>query len=79
MGLKVTISHQITRADGTTILTTTYNSHNHSLTRIINAHIATVTMKPTQQTIAELNRLTQLEDLIFQQLTDIQQRKQNVN
>jgi len=74
----MTITHQITRADGTTILTTTYNSHNHSLTRIINAHIAVVTMKPTQQTIEELNRLTQLEDTIFQQLAQIQQRKANV-
>jgi len=71
------ITHQITRADGTTLITTTYNSHNHSLTRIINANIATVTMKQTQQTITELNRLTQLEDSIFKSLADIQLRKAN--
>jgi len=75
----MTISHQITRADGTTTLTTTYNSHNHSLTRIINATIAVVTMKQTQQTITELNRLTQLEDSIFKQLAQIQLRKANVH
>lgn len=70
----MTIMHTVTKADATYRTVTTYED-NH-LTRIINSKIAIVDMKH-KNTIADLNRLTSLDDESFGMMADLQKTKAN--
>ncbi len=68
------ITHNTTAGETRTILQSEYDPTTHSLTRILNSHIYTIYMKPSQTQITDLQRFTSLPNDLFIDLAYLQRR-----